>query len=129
MLDVAFLAGRLVFGGYFLYNGINHFLMRTMMAGYAASKGVPAPDLAVTATGLLLVLVGSSFLLGVRPHLGALLIVVFLAGVTPVMHNFWAVADPGQRMGELINFTKNLALLGGALMSVAVPWPWPYALG
>ena len=74
--------------------------MRKMMAGYAASKGVPAPDLAVTATGLLLVLGGSILLLGVRPHLGALLIVVFLAGVTPMMHNFWAVADPGQRMGE-----------------------------
>jgi putative oxidoreductase len=129
MLNVAFLVGRLVFGGYFLYSGLNHFMMRKMMAGYAASKGVPAPDAAVLGSGLLLVLGGLSIVLGIRPHVGAGLIVVFLLGVTPMMHNFWAVTDPGQKMGDMINFTKNLALIGAALMTVAVPWPWPYALG
>jgi hypothetical protein len=33
--------------------------------------------------------------------------------------------DPNQRMNDMINFTKNLALMGGAaaLMAVAEPWP------
>jgi putative oxidoreductase len=129
MLSVAFLIGRLLFGGYFLYSGLNHFLMRQMMTGYAASKGVPMPGLAVLGSGALITLGGLSILLGVRPHLGAGLIVIFLAGVTPAMHNFWAVTDPNQRMGDMINFFKNVALIGGALMTMAVPWPWPYALG
>jgi hypothetical protein len=28
-------------------------------------------------------------------------------------------------MGEQINFTKNLAMLGGALIAAAMPEPWP----
>src|SRR6185369_13563503 len=42
----ALIAGRVIFGGYFLYNGINHFLNRKMMADYARSKGVPNADAA-----------------------------------------------------------------------------------
>jgi uncharacterized membrane protein YphA (DoxX/SURF4 family) len=48
--------------------------------------------------------------------------------ITPVMHNFWAITDSAQRMADMINFTKNLALLGGALMMVAIPTPWPYSV-
>jgi len=129
MIDIAFLIGRVLFGGYFFYNGINHFTMRKMMIPYATSKGIPAPGLAVLGSGLLILLGGLSILLGVRPHIGAGLIGLFLIGVTPTMHNFWAVTDPNQRMVDMIQFTKNLALLGAALMSVAVPWPWRFALG
>src|SRR3954467_15751003 len=36
--------GRAIFGGYFLYNGVNHVVNRGMLAEYARSKGVPAAD-------------------------------------------------------------------------------------
>ena len=45
--------GRVIFGGYFFYNGLNHFLSRKALAEYTRSKGVPSPDLAVAASGLL----------------------------------------------------------------------------
>jgi hypothetical protein len=32
------------------------------------------------------------------------------------MHDFWRAEDPGQRMADLINFSKNLALVGAALV-------------
>src|SRR6266542_1773787 len=48
------LAGRAIFGGYFLYNGINHFLNRKILADYARSKGVPAPDVALAGSGVLI---------------------------------------------------------------------------
>jgi putative oxidoreductase len=117
--------GRALFGGYFLYNGINHFRNRAMLSGYSASKNVPYPDAAVAGSGAMLVLGGLSVLAGVRPKLGASLIGAFLLGVTPKMHDFWAVEDAGQRMGEQVNFLKNLALLGGAMMTAAMPEPWP----
>lgn len=126
-MNFAFLLGRIVFGGYFLYNGINHFLSLEMMTGYAASKGVPAPQLAVIFSGLLLIFGGASVLLGLWPRLGLTAIAVFLIGVTPMMHNFWAVPAE-QRMAEMINFTKNFALLGGTLMMYAIPWPWVLSL-
>jgi putative oxidoreductase len=40
-MKAPFLIGRLLFGGYFLYNGINHLRNREQMAPYAESKGVP----------------------------------------------------------------------------------------
>ena len=121
----ALLFGRAIFGGFFLYNGINHFLNREMMTGYSKSKGVPYPEAAVMGSGAMLVLGGLSVLTGARPKLGTSLIGAFLLGVTPKMHDFWNVQDPQQRMNEQINFSKNLALLGGALIASTVPEPWP----
>ena len=123
---VPLLLGRAIFGGFFLYNGINHFLNRQMLTGYAQSKGVPAATAAVPASGLLLVLGGLSLLAGTRPKLGASLITTFLAGVSPLMHAFWKETDSQQRMQEMVNFTKNMALAGGAMLAAAIPEPWPY---
>ncbi len=109
------LIGRLILGGFFIYNGIHHFKKTKEMAGYAASKGVPQPEIAIQATGAMMLVGGTMLALGIKPKIGALMIAGFLAGVSPVMHNFWSVEEPNQKMNEMINFTKNLALLGGAL--------------
>jgi len=121
----ALLTGRAIYGGYFLYNGINHFLKRKMVADYARAKGVPAADAAVLASGLMIIAGGASIMLGLRPKLGAGLISGFLLGVSPQMHAFWKEADPQQRMNEMVNFTKNMALVGASLFAAAQPEPWP----
>jgi hypothetical protein len=41
------------------------------------------------------------------------------------MHDFWRREDPNQRMNDMINFTKNMALLGGATALMGVEEPWP----
>ncbi|MBI2185594.1 MAG: DoxX family protein [Acidobacteria bacterium] len=127
MSDI-FLLGRILLGGFFTFYGVNHFLNLSAMAQYAAAKGVPSPETAVLASGTLLVIGGLSVLLGLWPHIGAACLGLFLIGVTPIMHDFWDIADPVQRMNEMAHFTKNLALLGGVLMMVGVPRPWPYSL-
>jgi putative oxidoreductase len=120
------LLGRALFAGFFLYNGINHFANRAALTEYARSKGVPAPGAAVAATGLLLLAGGLSLLTGRRPKAGASLITTFLLGVSPQMHAFWKETDPEKRMHEMVNFTKNMALVGGAMFAAALPEPWPY---
>jgi len=127
-MKIPFLIGRLVFGGFFLYNGINHIKNRKSLAQYAGAKHVPRPDVAVTVSGALLVAGGASLILGYKPKLGTLAIAAFLAGVSPVMHDFWSVEDPDKRTNEMINFTKNLALLGASLALAGVEEPWPAAL-
>ena len=99
-MKTPFLIGRLLFGGYFLYSGINHFKQRRMLAQYVSSKRVPKPDLAVIASGAVLVAGGASVLLGVKPKLGTAAIVGFLAGVSPLMHDFWRVEDQGHRLAD-----------------------------
>ena len=129
MTDILLLIGRLLFGGLFLYNGINHFQNRAAMTGYAAYKGVPVPSVSIIASGLWLVISGLSVIAGFRPDIGLWMAVVFLAGVTPVMHNYWTATDPNARLADSINFQKNMALLGAALVMLALPRPWPYAVG
>ena len=125
----ALLAGRAIFGGFFLMNAFNHFKKADMMAGYSASKGVPAPKLAVLGSGALIGLGGLSLLFGVKPKVGAGMIAAFLLGVTPKMHDFWNETDPKEKMNNQVNFMKNAALLGGASLVAAVPEPWPVSLG
>jgi putative oxidoreductase len=127
-MKVTFLIGRLVFGGFFLYNGINHLKQRKQLGQYAESKNVPLAEAVVAATGVVLIAGGASILLGVKPKLGTAAIAGFLAGVSPVMHNFWSVQEPTQRMNEMINFSKNMALLGSALALMGLDEPWPVSV-
>jgi putative oxidoreductase len=128
MQPFIFLIGRLLLGGFFINSGYKHFKHINMMAGYSQSKGIPAPKAAVAFTGLLLLLGGLSILLGVYPTIGAIALVIFFTPVTYLMHAFWKVVDPQARMGETVNFSKNVALLGATLMLLSIPQPWPLSL-
>lgn len=65
-------------------------------------------------SGLLIFVGGTSILVGFQPRVGCLLIILFLAVLTPLARNFWAHSNPAQRADDQNNFTKNAGLLGGA---------------
>ena len=127
-MEYLFVLGRILLGGYFIMSGLNHFKHLGMLTGYAQSKGVPMPREAVLLTGLMMALGGLGVLLGVYIQLSILLLSVFLLVTTLQMHQFWKVSDQMARMGEEINFKKNLALLGALLMLLAIPVPWVWSL-
>lgn len=128
-MKTPFLIGRLVFGGFFLYSGIHHFQEYKFIAQHAKAKNVPMPEAAVLGSGALLAFGGTSLLLGAKPKWGALAILTFLATVSPKMHDFWNDQDPMQKQNNMINFMKNMALLGGALALMGVEEPWPASVG
>ncbi len=123
-MKAPFLIGRLMFAGFFINAGISHLQNRKSMAAYARAKGVPQPELAVTLAAVPLLLGGASLLLGVKPKLGAAALLGFLAGVSPIMHDFWRNEDPETRNNNMIQFMKNMALAGGALALMGVEEPW-----
>ena len=126
MRKTLFLLGRAVFGGFFLYNAINHFKNEEQISGYAASKGVAAPDIAALASGAMLAAGGMSVLLGYKPRLGLLTLIGFLIPTSVQIHNFWSsVPNPEQQMNEMVNFSKNMALVGAALAMMQLPDVWP----
>jgi len=45
------------------------------------------------------------------------------------MHAYWKVADAQAKQIDMINFTKNMALVGAFLMFLLLPRPWPMSLG
>ncbi len=92
---------------------------------YAASQGVPLASIAVPLSGALAFAGGLSILLGYHAKLGAWLIVLFLVGVTPMLHNFWAATDPMTYQMQFVMFMKNVSMLGGALIITQLgsgPW-------
>jgi uncharacterized membrane protein YphA (DoxX/SURF4 family) len=127
-VDELFLIGRILFGGYFLRSAYAHFAHHGMLTGYTQSKGVPAPGLAVAGSGVLLLIGGLGVLLGAYVVWALSALIIFLVPVTFMMHAYWKVADPGAKMGDQVNFWKNLALVGAILMMLALPMPWMYAL-
>jgi len=117
------LLGRLLFALIFLMSAPMDFSSQTI--AYAASQGVPFASIAVPLAGVIALAGGLSVLLGYRARIGAWLIVLFLAAVTPMMHNFWVVTDPTMHQMQFIMFLKNLSMLGGALfISQTGAGPW-----
>jgi putative oxidoreductase len=117
------LLGRVLFGLIFVMAGANHFASQTI--AYSASQGVPLAAFAVPLSGVIALAGGFSILLGYRARIGAWLVVLFLACVTPMMHRFWAVTDPVMQQMQMVMFMKNLSMLGGALLISqfgAGPW-------
>ena len=127
-MRVLFVLGRTIFGGFFAYNGINHFIRQRSMKQYASSKGVPASATAVPATGAMLLAGGLSVMAGFRPRQGLAAIIGFLVPVTLEMHRFWEEPDPNRRVIELTNFSKNFALVGAALALMQIEEPWPISV-
>jgi putative oxidoreductase len=119
-----FLVGRILLGGYLLYSGLHHFIDLASMSQYAAAKGVPMPAAAIVASGVLLLIAGFSFLLGLAPKVGIAAFVLFIVPVTLTMHQFWSEHGMA-RAQDMVQFTKNLGLLGAVLALAMVPEPWP----
>ena len=128
LMDIVLLVGRILFGGFFIMSGLNHFQNVGMMSGYAGSKNVPFPRLAVIGSGVMLVAGGASVLLGIVPVVGLLVLVLFLLSTLATMHDFWNLKDPQQRAAEQVNFLKNVALIGASLALVYGASDWALAL-
>lgn len=119
-MALLFILGRVILGGYFIYNGFNHFKHVSNMTGYAAMKKVPAPKAAVIVGGAMMILGGLALILNMYPIIGMILIGLFLIPTTFMMHQFWKESDGMARMNERINFTKNLALIGALLLIISL---------
>ncbi|WP_174184590.1 DoxX family membrane protein [Nocardia barduliensis] len=118
-MDIVVLLGRVLFAALFLTSALGHFTRTEAMAGYAQSKHVPMAKAAVLGSGLLFGLGGLSVLLGVWADLGALLLVLALLPTAVVMHPFWRETDQQTEQTEMIQFNKDMALAGAALMLFA----------
>lgn len=108
------LVGRILFALIFILSSYTHFGAATI--AHAAQHGVPAAHVLVPLSGVLALVGGLMVLVGFYARVGALLLIVFLVPVTLTMHDFWHVADPMMRAMQRVNFLKNTALTGGALV-------------
>ncbi len=113
---VAEWVGRVGFAAFFIMSGVNHLLNTKAIAGYAGSKGLPAPVPATIVSGVMLL--GGGILILVRWHsiVGAAALVVFLVSAAFTIHNYWTLTDPMMKAGERAQFWKNITLAAAAVL-------------
>jgi putative oxidoreductase len=114
-LDAVFLIGRILFSVLFLISGLTAHFGRQGVE-YARAYNAPAPELLVPGSGVVIVLASLLVGFGIWADLGALLIVGFLVGITPIMHAFWNETDEQMKAIQMAMFQKNVALIGAALI-------------
>lgn len=127
-MSILFLVGRILFGGFFVKSSYGHFFNNKDLAAYAVSKGTPMAGLSVYVAGFLILFGGLGIILGVYVYWSIAAISLFLIVVTGFMHRYWKEQDPMSKASNQVNFYKNLALLGAALMFLAISTPWPISL-
>ena len=115
-MDVVLLVGRILFVALFLASAMGHLTQSKAMGAYAGTKGVPSPVLATQVSGVLILLGGISVLLGLWGDLGSLFLVIFLLPTALLMHSFWKESEPMAKQMEMVQFNKDVALAGGALV-------------
>ncbi|MEO5642193.1 MAG: DoxX family protein [Bacteroidia bacterium] len=112
--DIMLLFGRVIFGGVFLKDAVEHFT--PTMIQEAEQKGMFLPYILIPLSGLV-ALVGALFIIfGFKTKFGAGLIVKVLIPVTVVMHDFWNFSTPHTIGIEFDEFVKNLGLIGAAFI-------------
>ncbi len=94
---------------------------------YMRSEGVPAPPIALGGAILFLVVGSLSLLLGFKARIGALLLLIFLILATYYFHDFWTFEDEGEKQLQMIQFMKNVALMG-AMVFIVANGPGPLSL-
>src|SRR5258708_7140456 len=116
MITALHIIGQIILGGYFVYNGINHFRNHTDYTAYAAANKVPMPSIAVYGTGVLLLLGGLGVLFNMYSTVSYILLMIFLVPTSIMMHAFWKAPNPAEKAAQKIAFMKNIALVGALLL-------------
>ncbi|MWV40194.1 DoxX family protein [Natrialba sp. INN-245] len=107
--------GRMLYSGILMYMAVDGFQNNDKRVAVAEEKGVPMADVLVPfVTGMLFV-ANLGVLLWKFPRASAGALIVFFLGTTPGIHDFWTM-EGEERQANKINFCKNVALLGGALV-------------
>ena len=82
------------------------------VAGSMASDGVPMPQVTLVGAIVFLIAGSLSIIVGFKARIGATLLLVFLVLATYFFHDFWTLEDAQAKQDQMIQFMKNLALMG-----------------
>lgn len=123
-MNVFFVIGSLLFAFLFFGAGIGHFKATEAMTGYAKYKGLPAAKAGVLISGFLFIAGSIAVAVGavaqgdfaIYGFFGALAIALVMFPTAIIFHNFWKETDPQTKQTEMMNFNKDIALAGAALI-------------
>ena len=112
------LVGRLLLALLFLPAGIGKIAGFAGTVGFAASVGMPLPQLGTAIALVIEIVGGSALILGFGTRWAALALAFFTLVASFFFHNYWAMPADMQMMQKLM-FFKNIAVVGGLLVLAA----------
>jgi putative oxidoreductase len=118
------LAARALLSLLFLLSGYQKLTGFSGTAQFMASQGMPMAE--VLLVGAIAVELGGGLMLlaGWKARWAAAAMALFTIPATLIFHAFWA-ADAAQAQNQFIHFMKNVSIIGGMLMVVAMgPGGW-----
>ena len=116
--DTLALVGRILLAWLFVPAGWSKIAGFAGTAGYIASKGLPMPEVLAAAAIAIELGLGLLLLVGWQTRWAALGLAIFVAVITPIFHNYWAMPE-AQQMMQKQAFGKNFAIVGGFLAYAA----------
>jgi putative oxidoreductase len=112
------LVGRILLGAIFLVSGFAKLTDSSGTVAHMVAAGVPAASTLVWIAGVAEVLGGLSLMTGLLARVGGIGLALFVALATYYFHAFWNL-EGAERLPQMVNFMKNLAIIGGLLLLVA----------
>ncbi|RQO45597.1 DoxX family protein [Variovorax sp. KBW07] len=109
------LAARVLMAAIFLVAGVRKLLTYAATLGYFGKLGIPLADVVLPLTIALEIGGGLLLIAGWRVQWVAGVLALFTLATAFTAHAFWA-ADAAQFAGQLNNFLKNVAMVGGFVM-------------
>jgi putative oxidoreductase len=111
--------GRILLCTIFLLSAVGNDIPNfSAVTALMAKVGIPAPQFMLVGAIAFLIAGSLAIILGYKARWGAALLLVFLAMASYFFHNFWALTGPEQQQ-QMIEFMKNLALIGAMLLVIA----------
>ncbi|MBZ0232626.1 MAG: DoxX family protein [Deltaproteobacteria bacterium] len=115
---VTALVARIAVSAIFLVSGFSKLSDPAGSTAYMNSAGVPGAETLVYVAGMAELLGGLSLLFGFLTRIGALGLFAFLIVTSLFFHDFWNLTG-AERLTQMVQFMKNLSIMGGLLMIVA----------
>ncbi len=108
--------GRILISAVFVVNGLG-IVDQRVAAKELAEAGVSTGLVSILMLAARSLEAGAGFALafGIFPKWAALGLLVFLVPATWIGHPFWRLAGTPEFQGQMVNFFKNVAIMGGLL--------------
>ncbi|HYR32903.1 MAG TPA: DoxX family protein [Burkholderiales bacterium] len=117
--DLAALVARVLLVLLFLLSGVGKVMAFGGTVSYIASRGLPLPALETAIAVAVELGAGLLLLVGWKTRWASMILAVFAVATGILFHAYWADTDAAARMGDYINFWKNISIAGGFLMAFA----------
>ena len=118
MQEFLYAVGRAGAVAIFVWSGFGKLVAIDGTALSIASKGLPVPQVLAVSAALVEIVAGIMVAVGFKTRWAALALIAFAAAATYLFHDFWNMTGSA-RTQNLIQFYKNLSVVGALLMIVA----------